>query len=142
MNHYELDLNPQPWTPGTAVTRAGRGGKGRFTTMIKDPQLETYQEAVREAMYKKYPDIVRFPKGVDLAVEFYFWRQLERASDAEGKKHRGKRADATNLQKALEDALQGVLYDNDSSIVDIRTTIVDQAQDTSPCIVINIEELT
>ena len=32
-----------------------------------------------------------------------------------------KRPDATNLQKNIEDALQGICYENDSAVVDVRT---------------------
>lgn len=134
---YSLDLNPLPWTPGTITSARGKGG-GRYAKMIKDPALEFYQEAVREAMWETYPDIVTSPKGTPLRMEFYFWRQLEGASDAEGKKHRAHRADATNLQKALEDALQGVLYENDQDVIDIRSIIVDQEQDTKAGIAIVI----
>jgi len=31
------------------------------------------------------------------------------------------RPDGTNLQKAIEDALQGIVYANDSQVVDVRT---------------------
>lgn len=36
-------------------------------------------------------------------------------------KHRGMKPDRDNLQKACSDALQGIVYDNDSQIVDGRT---------------------
>lgn len=45
--------------------------------------------------------------------------------------------DATNLQKAAEDALQGIVYENDSQVVDVRTQ---KRYSLDPRLVIEVSE--
>lgn len=135
MTTYELfGINPMPWTPGTIATH----GKRRW--MVKDTQLVVYQEAVKEAMLEGYPDLpLLLDHDGPLSVTFALWRELERSEDAEGKKHRAKIADATNLQKALEDALQGVLYGNDQHNLHVQTYLMEQSELARPRIVIMVK---
>lgn len=126
-------VNPQPW----AVPRGNRfGGRPQ-----KGGVLHTYQQAVKEQV-SSFWEFGPFDKDVPIALSFAFWRQIENEQDTAGRWHRGKVADATNLQKALEDALQGVLFTNDRYIADIRSRIIEQGPYVEPKIGICIRPAT
>lgn len=112
------DINPQPWTP-TRVPKRG--------SSVKDGKLADYQEAVREAVENALTD--HEPYTGNLTVKFYFWRSTAH----------GNQADATNLQKATEDALQYVLYGNDRANRHVCSEIIEQNVDERPCIIIVVE---
>lgn len=134
-SHYVIEgINPEPWTaPEVSVIRRG----GKFVPQVyKKAQLRSYQEAVAEALRRNYPDVQSLDEPV--ALTFFLWRQL---ADYEGTKGRVRRhgADATNMQKALEDALQGILITNDRHVRDVRTVIIDEGPEVAPIIAIRIE---
>ena len=111
---FEIEgIDPIQWQVGVA-SAGRRGGRVVANRIPKPPELEAYQNAIAEYMDEEYPDQVRenmrqYPNGIRLE----FWFEIT----DDGRKDR----DATNLQKALEDALQGILYRNDREVVDIRT---------------------
>lgn len=126
---FGLPLNPEPWAVGS-VSIGKQGGKhvGRISP---NPNLAAFQNAVREEMTGVSllpPEYTRF--------EFYFWRQQARYLDAADRIRQRNQADATNLQKSLEDALQGILFENDREVTDIRSVIVEQGPQVEPGIVI------
>lgn len=114
---YVLNVNPEPWAVGP-LDLLRRNGK-LAPTMGRNLQLYMYQQAVKEEMQRCYPDVVELPPHYEL--DFWFWRNTER----------GNIADATNLQKATEDALQGVLLKNDRLVVRVGSTIVAQGADVT-----------
>lgn len=127
--HYILRINPEPWAIGDVT--AGRKD-GRISGRISpNPNLVAFQNAVREEL-----------QGVtklnisDYSLTFFFWRQQARYLDAADRRRQRNQADATNLQKGLEDALQGVLFDNDRDVKDIRSVIVEQGPKVESCILI------
>lgn len=100
-------------------------------------QLKTYQQAIREEMESRAPKMIEAPR---VEMEIWFWRRIDRyrtPADLAARKHE---ADATNLQKGLEDALQGLLFMNDRVIADIRSVVVEQTADTKPLIIIRVSE--
>jgi Holliday junction resolvase RusA-like endonuclease len=116
-------INPEPWTSPSM-------GRGRA---YKNPVLRYYQEAIKETLEDAgLPE----PTTELCEVEFYFWRNLELYDTGNGRARRRQRADATNLQKALEDCLQGILFANDRQVGYISSTIVEQEWDIEPAIVI------
>lgn len=123
------DVNPQPW----AIGPLGMGRKAGRTYPYVGPnqQLVVFQRAIREQLADLEPP--NFPGDVEL--EFYLWRQIE-TYQGRGRKQSGHQSDATNIQKALEDALQGFLFANDRAVRSIRTVVVEQSQTTHPRIVI------
>lgn len=133
MTDYLLRLNPEPWT--TSEASAGRKNGRTVVNFYKRAGLEAYQAAVREAL-EDY-EIELIPLGTPIRLEFYFWRQVA-AYTGSRESHR-HRADATNLQKGLEDALQGVLFTNDQDVCSIRSVIVEQEPDTKPAILVRID---
>jgi Holliday junction resolvase RusA-like endonuclease len=126
-----LDINPVPWRSPDFTAATGRGGKGRYVKAIPNQEVQNFQEAVREALRQLPAD--EFNTGLiapPYELRFYLWRQLGNKESGSGRKSREHVADATNMQKALEDALQGVLIGNDRDVARISTTIVAQDVNT------------
>lgn len=135
MNTFFIDgINPEPWTASEGSI--GRH-KGKLTVQFyKSAGLEAYQQAVKEELLLNYtPDDRLHGDGEPIDLEFYFWRNLA-TTDLIERRGRRNRADATNMQKALEDALQGVLFPNDRDVRSIRSVIVEQGADVEPAILI------
>lgn len=92
-------ITPEPWRVGQAS--AVRRGPKLGAMIAGDPALVNFQEAVREELRElKVPLLTPY-----YHLRFWWWREL---AVYEGKKRMvtKSRADQTNLQKALEDALQ------------------------------------
>ena len=121
-------LNPEQWESP---------GKDRFGGTAKSTALTNYQRAVAADLKRDYPDHEQIDGPCEIV--FYIWRQLV-TYEGERKRVRKNRVDATNVQKALEDAIQGVLIKNDREVLDVRTRIVEQATETEPFIIIVIRE--
>jgi hypothetical protein len=125
---YLIHLNPEPWAIGTAHAKG----------ISPNPGLVSYQHAVKgelegEAML---PPAMR-------RLTFYFRRKVDKYLDAADHRRSRNAADATNLQKGLEDALQGVLFENDREIRDIRSVIVQQGtQVDHPFIIIHAQTVS
>lgn len=126
---FHLPLNPEPWAIGS-IGIGKRGGK-IHPTMSPNPQLVTYKEAIKEELGKVQP----LPEG-EYDLYFWFWRVLDSYTLASGRDSRRKQADATNLQKATEDALQGLLIGNDRNVRKIGSEIVEQGPEVKAGIVI------
>jgi Holliday junction resolvase RusA-like endonuclease len=122
MTHwFVLAVNPDPWAIGPLGV-GKRNGK-YFPYVGRNNQLHSYKEAIASELAEGTYDL-----------SFYFWRRLD--EHASGRKHV---ADATNLQKATEDALQGILFDNDRDVHRITSTIVEQSDITVPRVVISAQ---
>jgi Holliday junction resolvase RusA-like endonuclease len=134
---YLAGINPVPWkAPSLGIGRA----KGKpYPTAFKDAELDMYQQAVKAELelILKGEDFRMFTGAVD--VQFFFWRLRD---SYQGKTRRvvKQAADATNMQKALEDACQGILFKNDSQVRRITSTIVQQDQETVPAIGIRVSD--
>lgn len=138
MNSYwfVLRVNPVPWTaPEVAIGRKG----GKVYPMVFSPEeLRNYKEAIREELEKeleeRHPEFV--PIEDEIGLEFYFVRNI--AVDATNARRRTHVADATNLQKSTEDALQGLLFVNDSQVVHVQSVVIDQSEDAIPAVAIRL----
>lgn len=119
-----IPVNPVPWTP----SRSTRQGS------FKTGGLDAYQQAVKEEL-----DGIVLEEEPPFDVHFYFWRQLEagEAFMSGRSKRRGHQADATNMQKSTEDALQKILG-NDRDVYHVESTIVDQGPDVEGMVIIQI----
>jgi len=117
------DVNPQPWAIGTIST--GRSGGKIRGRMSPNAQLVTYQEAINEhCAGLELPFFM-----TDIELQFLFARAVE------GK---AKPADVTNLQKATEDALQGILFANDRQVVKVQSEIYEQGPGVRPFAAVHI----
>lgn len=128
--YITIPLNPEPWAVGTL----GIAYKGRkpYPTMAPNPQLVSFKEAIKE--HFEGHDYMLPYKEVE--VEFYFWRRLDQYLGPSGRKVTKSAADSTNLQKGLEDALQGILFGNDRYVRSIKSVIMDQSRTTEPMILV------
>lgn len=131
---FFLLVNPEPWTSPSASL--GRKGGKPIPQLHKNPRLRSYQEEVKEALAEL---ALPAPFEEDVELEFYFWRYLERY-EINGKSRRRNVADATNLQKALEDALQGLLFENDRQVKRITSHIVEQGPDTEFGVLVRVRQ--
>ena len=126
---FYVPLNPDPW----AIGPLGVGKRnGKYVPYVgRNIQLDDYKKAVAEELVSQGTELVNYD---EYALRFYFWRRLD--AHESGRKHQ---ADVTNLQKATEDALQGVLIGNDRNVRSVYSEIVAQGTDVKPGIVINVE---
>jgi Holliday junction resolvase RusA-like endonuclease len=128
-----IDVNPEPWVaPPFTVARNRSSGKA-FAKAGKNSQLAAFQDAVREAL-ESSKEIVTG----EIVLRFFFWRRLDQYKGVRRTVTKNQ-VDATNLQKATEDALQGIFFGNDRNVRDVRSVIVEQGQDVIPRIVLNIQ---
>lgn len=128
-----IDVNPEPWAVGP-LSVGKRNGK-MFPIMGRNQSVHAFKEAVRDALEGK---VTMLPDG-QYDVTFFFWRRLESYVGESGRKANAHWADATNMQKATEDALQGILFDNDRDVREIRSVIVDQGPDVIPGIAVQVQ---
>jgi hypothetical protein len=77
-----------------------------------------------------------------LEVKFWFWRRRDEYKTPQARTHRKHEADATNLQKATEDALQGILYKNDKDNRHVESFVVEQGPNVEPMIAIAIRQIS
>lgn len=127
-------INPEPWTaPEHGVGR--RNGK-IYVEVYKSAGLAGYQEGIKEEIKLQNGHLPDVPLDENLQVTFWLDRALDQ-SETDRKTNRNV-ADATNMQKALEDALQGLIYVNDRRNLDVRTIIERQSAATEPHITIEI----
>lgn len=116
-------INPEPWAIGSPFRRGSKG-----LGISPNGKLKAYQDAVREEFPHQNAH-ARLHEG-ELDVKFFFWRSSAH----------GNTADATNLMKSTEDALQGILYKNDKANLHVHSCIMEQAPATSPHILIQVSE--
>jgi Holliday junction resolvase RusA-like endonuclease len=133
MRWFLLEINPEQWAIGDISV--GRKNGGLFPIVGRNAQLYNYQQGVKELL----DGIQMLPEG-KYRLEFFFWRQ-QITYQGTRKKVKKNQVDATNLQKALEDALQGVLFGNDRDVVDIHSVIVEQGPNVKPMVVLGVEYL-
>lgn len=131
MIYYLVEgINPEPWEAPTASI--GRKNGKHYVHMHKNDSVRSYQDGFRIAFLQQNPDSQLFDGDVELNL--YFWRQRDTETKA-------KSADATNLQKATEDALQGLLFQNDRSVIKVASRIMEQEPETEPKVLIGIQYL-
>ncbi len=132
---YTLWLNPEPWAVGT-ISSGRKNGK-IFSRISPDPNLAAFQRAVKEELI----GVPMLPSDYT-KITFFFWRQQAVYLDSLDRRRHRNQADATNMQKGLEDALQGILFENDRDVQDIRSVIIEQGLNITPCIVIQAERFS
>lgn len=129
---YALPVNPEPWVVGNAYV--GRGGGKAFAKIAPDKTLKLYQEAVRAELEEQEAEMV----PGKYMLELYFFRQNAQYLDTAGRTRTRNTPDVTNMQKATEDALQGVLIGNDRDVVSVSSHLVAAGTDVDPMVVIHL----
>lgn len=124
---YSLSVNPEPWEIGP-VSVVRRGAK-LMPSVAPSQQLVYYKHAVHDILENRYPNDWSCELPPHYSLDFFFWRDTTK----------GNYADATNLQKATEDALQGILIGNDRDVIRVCSTVVEQGPDVSAAVIFRIE---
>lgn len=127
---FVLALTAQPWAIGPVGV--GYRGKKPYAYVGPNQQLQAYQEALREEL-----DGAGILDG-EVEIQLFIWRKLEMAKNFGGRDRKAKTSDATNIQKATEDALQGILIENDRNVRRISTEIVEQSDTAKSCIAMRV----
>lgn len=135
MKWFLLEVNPEPWAIGP-VGYSRRGGK-MSAYVGRNVQLDSYKEAIREEMTEQWDDAPMIEGKVRLRL--LLWRRRDEYKTPQARTHRKHEADATNMQKALEDALQGICFANDRDVQDVRTIVVEQGPEVYGHILVGIE---
>ena len=137
-SHFVISgINPEPWTaPQVSI---GRKGGRVFPRFYASEALKSYKKAIAEEIQAQLP-LDYNPHDSELALTFFFWRHLVPYETPQARTARKHEADATNLQKALEDALQGVLFTNDRNVKHIQSFIMEQGHETSSLIIIEMTD--
>lgn len=119
---FTLSVNPYPWKvpPFTPA----RSGKKIYVKAGRDQGLHSYKEAIKEQLIAQPHYIIEGP--VDLSMWYY--RNIPKYTTAQGRTARKHDADTTNLQKASEDALQGILFSNDKDVIRVTSHRVVQSE--------------
>ena len=130
MSHwFVLPVNPEPWAIGSLGI--GRRNGKMFPQIGPNLQLVSFKEAIRSELL----NVAKLPPG-EYELRLFFWRRLDDYETQSGRRHRKHIADATNLQKATEDALQDVLIDNDRNVRKISSEVVEQGASVTPRVVV------
>lgn len=132
---FVLDVNPEPWAVGPLSV--GRKAGKVFPYMGRNDQLFHYKEAVKEELV----GCDLFLENCKIELQLFFWRRRDEYKTPQARTHRKHEADLTNLQKATEDALQGVLFKNDKDVKRIESRIVDQGPDVIPKVVLGVRKI-
>lgn len=129
---FVLDLNPYPWK--VPPFSAGRKGNALFVRAGRDDGLHTFKEAAREQIARQDPRMIEGP----VELRMWFWRNVPVTIKANGRKSTGQHADTTNLQKATEDALQGLTFANDTDVEYVASHRVSQGPDVPGLVVVYV----
>lgn len=129
-----VPVNPEPWAIGP-VGYSRRGGK-MSAYVGRNQQLDAFKEAVAESVREQWGGLP--PLEGKMYLYFWFYRQRADYKTPAARTHRKHEADATNMQKATEDALQGILFGNDRDNIKVGSIVMEQAPDTVGGIVIRL----
>lgn len=127
--YHVTGLNPVPWK----ATRYGAAAKVGKVGLAGDENLMVYKRALKEEIVLQNAHLVQVPKGVPVRVVIFIHRRLEVWDGGHN-----MWADATNLQKSTEDALNKILWTDDKNNRSVRTEVVEQDADVEPHILIVI----
>ena len=123
---YAFPINPQPWAMGTVTP---------YKRVAPNKTLVAYQSAIRDSLADAGAVILDGP----YSIRFTFARTRERFINPAGKHGVQNQADATNMQKATEDAMQGVLIGNDRDVFHVESDNLPQGIDEFAYVVIELK---
>ena len=128
---FLVPVNPERWT--VPPMTPGRVGKKLIVKAGRNTMNDNYKQAVRESVISQGGELLA---GEVFHLHLMFSRKLEQYLTENKRKMTRRRVDATNMQKLTEDALQGVLYENDVNNVFVSSQVIEQEKTTVPFIVI------
>ncbi|AMS03440.1 RusA-like resolvase [Gordonia phage Benczkowski14] len=131
---WGVGLNPEPWAMGKPTMIYNPKTKKHWPKYSPNRQLKAYQDAVRAELQARD---VQVEPGM-YRLRFTFSRQLEIAVNRTSTST-SHVADTTNMQKATEDALQGVAIGNDRDVIDVGGRLAGpQMVSTVPYVIIEV----
>lgn len=128
-----IPVNPEPWAIGP-IGVSNKGGKARGF-VGQNQQLRNYQDAVKEDIRSQIilsELYFNFPVSSPVILNLFFFRRLDDYQSVTGRKSSRNAADATNMQKAFEDAIQGLLIVNDRNNIQVSSAIMEQGPHVAP----------
>jgi hypothetical protein len=132
---YAFPIQPEPWAMG--IISIGRNkSSGKFIPIVSaNPTVSAYEQAIAS-------ELERFGASLKLplySVRFTFSRQLISYTKLDGGTASRNQADVTNMQKATEDALQGVLIGNDRDVIRTESRMAGpQTAETDPWVLVEV----
>lgn len=119
----EFDLYVIPVAKGRARTARGRNGAISHYTPATTRAFES-QIAARSAIAMTGRAIIEGPVHLEIAFEFEppkSWSKAKKKMARSGGIHHIVKPDLSNLQKSIEDAMNKIVYQDDSQIVSAST---------------------
>jgi len=89
--------------------------RGNFVSTYSDPKTKAYEQMLKTALSEKW-DQLALPKDIPLKVEIVFYMQAPKKRTSF---YPTNRPDLDNLLKSILDAMNGVIFEDDSSIVSL-----------------------
>lgn len=129
---YAVNINPEPWAIGALGMRK-RGNKS-YPHIGPNGVLVTYQNAIR-AELERQGATMREP-GYSLRI--WLARQIVTYLGESGRRVTRNKADGTNIFKATEDAMQGIVINNDVNCKQGHWLMMAQDKDVVPLVVIEL----
>lgn len=131
---YGFAVNPEPWAIGPISVGRNKATGKSFPRVGPNGNQVAFQDAVQAALIAKGVKVL--PGHYSLM--FYFSRKVFAYTKNEGKAAHRNIADGTNMMKAAEDALQGVLIDNDRNVIQAQWSIMEQSPTAEPWMVVTV----
>ena len=124
--------------PGEAIwQRTGGSGRRRFTR----PKTRAFENKVRVLASQACSRPFDGPVGVDVVFFFVWPKSKERKRSPRGESPKGNGKDIDNLLKSLFDGCNGVVWNDDSQVAEIRARKRYAAQGEPPQIQVRAWEL-
>ena len=119
----EFTIDAEPVAKG----RPRFSGRGGFVRTYTPKATTDWEQLVRQAAVKAMGSSEPLAGAVRLSIRFWLpipasWSKKRTEAAKQGKEHHVKKPDVDNFAKAVMDACNGVLYLDDSQVVDLHTS--------------------
>ncbi|MBE3087883.1 MAG: RusA family crossover junction endodeoxyribonuclease [Chloroflexi bacterium] len=114
---------------------------GRHVQAYTPAQTVNYEALVKQTFAAKYPDFVPLPGPVRMMLSIYIMPSKETARKIKKSVASIRptiKPDASNVLKAVEDALNGLAYQDDKQVVDVS---ISKHYSTRPMVAVVVKEL-
>ena len=120
--------------------------RGQFVSTYDPPKSRSWKGVAQVHMIEALAKAEAKPLAAGVPVElqviaiFSCPKSQYRKNTPRERRHHTKRPDADNILKAVKDAGTGILWHDDSQVMDARVIKIIGAQDEEPCVVIQVWE--
>jgi Holliday junction resolvase RusA-like endonuclease len=114
-----------------------------FVSTYTPPPTVAYEAKIsmvaKRAMAGRFPSSAPIEIMIELRMQIpVSWTKKKRLAASTGAVRATKKPDSGNVQKAIEDAMNGIVYVDDSQIV---TTTVRKIYHAEPCMIVAVREV-